>query len=99
MGTRLELQTVLEGLVPNVYFQPPANLVLKYPCVVYQRDYSNTMHADNVPYHRTKRYMVTVIDRNPDSVYPDKIASLPMCLFDRFYISDNLNHDSFVLYF
>lgn len=101
MGQRLELQTILEGILGsrNVYFQPPANVQLVYPCIIYERDFADTKFAGNKPYSRTKRYQVTVIDRNPDSDIPDKVAQLPMCSFDRFYASDNLNHDVFDLFF
>lgn len=99
MGQRLELQTLLEGFADNVYFQPPANISLVYPCIIYHRDYAQATFADNAMYHNTKRYMVTVIDRNPDSAIPDKVAALPMCIFNRFFTADNLNHDVFNLFF
>jgi hypothetical protein len=100
MGQRLELQALLETLgAAKVYFQPPTNVELEYPCIIYKRDSANTIFADNSPYRQTKRYMVTVIDRDPDSAIPDKVASLPMCIFARFYTADNLNHDVFDLFF
>jgi len=101
MAQRTELQTLLEQLLgsDNVYFQPPTNVVLKYPCIVYKRDLAQTDFADNSPYRYNKRYQVTVIDPNPDSEIPDKVAALPLCLFIRFYTADNLNHDVFNLFF
>ena len=97
--SRMELHELLKTIIPNVYFQPPTNTKIQYPCIVYKRGFADTEFAGNNPYRYTKRYMVTVIDRNPDSAIPDKIASLPMCLFNRFYTADNLNHDVFNLYF
>lgn len=101
MGTRLELQTLLESVLGtgNVYFQPPETLKMQYPCIVYNRDYAVTNFADNKPYAHTKRYSVTVIDRNPDSLIPDKIAALPMCLFVRHMTVNHLNHDIYNIYF
>lgn len=99
MGQRLDLQTLLEDLAPHVYFQPPANVQIEYPCVVYVRDNARTQFAGNAPYRYTKRYQVTVIDRDPDSEIPDKIAALPMCIFNRHFVVENLNHDVFNLYF
>lgn len=99
MAPRLELQALLEELAPNVYFQPPANVQLVYPCIIYKRDFAQATFADNAMYRNTKRYMVTVIDRDPDSPIPDKVAALPMCIFNRFYTADNLNHDVFNLFF
>lgn len=101
MDRRLQLQSLLEVVLGsrNVYFQPPATAQMQYPCIVYKRDAANTKFADNNPYRNTKRYQVIVIDRNPDSVIPDKVAVLPMCAFDRFFTADNLNHDVFNFYF
>lgn len=99
MAPRLQLHQILKTLVPNVYFQPPSNTIMKYPCIVYQRDYAETTFADNNPYRNTKRYQVTVIDTDPDSAIPDKVASLPMCVFQRFFAADNLNHDVFNIFF
>lgn len=99
MATRQRLQEFLETFVENVYFQPPTNVRLKYPCIIYKRDFADTKFADDNPYNLTIRYMVTVIDQNPDSDIPSKVASMPMCLFNRFYTADNLNHDVYNLYF
>lgn len=99
---RLDLQALLETTVGSgvtVYFQPPAKIQLAYPCVVYHRDQADTVFADNSPYRYTQRYQVTVIDQDPDSDILMKIASLPMCLYNRRFAADNLNHDVYVLYF
>ena len=95
------MQQLLKTLLgsPNVYFQPPENLKLSYPCIVYARNSGDTQFADDSPYAYTKRYGLTVIDKNPDSEILDKIATLPMCTFDRHYTADNLNHDTYNLYF
>ena len=96
---RLQLQSLLETLTPKVYFQPPATISMEYPCIVYSRDYASERFANNAKYMNTKRYQVTVIDRNPDSDIPDKVAVLPLCSYDRAFVVDNLNHDVFSLYF
>lgn len=96
---REELQTVLEQMTSHVYFQPPSNIRMNYPCIVYNRDGSDVDRADNVLYRHAKRYQVTVIDRNPDSNLPDKVEELPLCQFDRFFAADNLNHHVFNLFF
>lgn len=101
MAPRSELQALLIEILEteNVYFQPPPTVVMNYPCIVYHREYMQIKHADDKPYSHKKRYQVTVIDRNPDSVIPDKVAELPMCSYDRFFTADDLNHDVFRLYF
>ena len=101
MAQRLELQVILVELLGsnNVYFQPPPSVNMKYPCIIYQRDYAHAEFADNIPYKNKKRYQITIIDPNPDSAIPDKVAELPLCSFDRFFTSDNLNHDIYRLFF
>lgn len=99
MERRLLLHQILLSLVSNVYFQPPEGLQMVYPCIVYQRDYADTKFADNGVYSHDKRYQVTVIDRDPDSDIPNKVAALPKCLFSRFFAADQLNHDIYNLYF
>jgi hypothetical protein len=101
MASRLELQTLLESLIPagQVYFQGPGEQSMQYPCIVYKRDSAKTEFAGNHPYRYLKRYQVTFISRNPDADVPDKIAALPMCLFNRHFGANGLNHDVFTLYF
>jgi hypothetical protein len=101
MGTRLELQTFLEELLGSdyVYFQPPTNIAMHYPAIVYNRDYQQVLHADNRPYSLRIRYQVTVIDRDPDSLIPDKIAMLPLTTYVRHFTADSLNHDIYDVYF
>ena len=99
MGQRLQLQSVLKLIADNVYFQPPNNIGLQYPCIIYERSGSKVTHAGNLMYLRTKSYLVTVIDQNPDSDLPDKVEELPMCKFDRFFIIDTLNHHVFTLFY
>jgi hypothetical protein len=101
MGTRLEFQDVLEALQEDVsvYFQPPTNTQVVYPCIVYSRDYNHSQFGDNAPYSMTWRYQVTVIDTNPDSTVPDKVRAMPMTDYSRHFTVANLNHDVFFVYF
>jgi hypothetical protein len=99
---RSELQALLESFMPpggKVYFQPPNGTKMVYPAITYKRDYRLTQFANNKAYLSTKRYQVTVIDRNADSGIPEAVAALPLCTYSRFFAVDNLNHDIFDLYF
>lgn len=99
MAPRTDLQTLFETIAEHVYFQPPSNLGLQYPCIVYELDNMRPKFADNQPYLLNPRYLVTVIDRNPDSEIPKAVASLPLCTFDRTLVMKNLNHYVFTIYF
>lgn len=97
--SRLDLQTLLETLTPNVYFQPPDNIQIQYPCIVYQRYRAESEFADNIPYKHTESYQVTVIDANPDSDIHTRVAALPSSTKNRFFVVGNLNHDVYNLYY
>lgn len=101
MKYRLELQKLLETILGsrNVYFSPPEDVKLKYPCIIYNKEDEIVRHADDIPYKKDDVYEVTVIDRNPDSEIPDKISELKFCRFTRSFTSDNLNHHVYRLTF
>lgn len=101
MASRLNLQLLLENLLGsrNVYFQPPESVKMKYPAIVYALEDIDNAYADNGVYSSYKKYSVTVIDEDPDSPFIDTVAALPTCRFNRHYISDNLNHWVYSLYF
>lgn len=99
MASRLELHELLEEITEHVYFQPPSNIQMQYPCIIYRRDDSQTEYAGNRKYLHTKRYQVTVVDRDPDTELSDKVEELPLCSFNRYYAADNLNHYVFTLFF
>lgn len=101
MGTRLELQKILEKMLGtrNVYYQPAENLQMQYPAIKYQKADDITYHGDNIKYLNRNCYDITVIDNIPDNEVIDKILTLPYSSFDRHYKANNLNHDVIQLYF
>lgn len=100
MGRRLQLHSMLRTLVPNVYFQPPENFKLSYPCIVYQLADLTDRKANNRTYTQMDRYQVTYITRDPDDSF---IRDFPMqfnyCSLDRFFITSNLNHYNYTLFY
>lgn len=96
---REELHDLLLTICDAVYFQRPPTKDMEYPCIVYGRDYAETDFADNNPYNHTKRYQVTYFSEDPDDPAKAAIEALPMCIFDRWFPVDNLNHDVYKLFF
>lgn len=98
-NSRIKLQNILEEILGsrNVYFQPPENIKMKYPAIVYTRSDIKNTYADNEVYKQDNVYQITVIDANPDSDIVKKISKLPMCRYNRNFKSDDLNHDVFVI--
>lgn len=99
MGSRLELQNLLESILGsrNVYYQPPESIKIKYPAIIYSCNNIDNNFADDIVYMQNHTYQIIVIDANPDSEIVNKISKLPMCRYNRHYTSDNLNHDVFIL--
>ena len=102
MANRLDLNKELCDILGSnyVYFQPPASISMKYPCIRYTLSGIDVNRADDTNYTSTKQYTITVMDRNPDSDIPDKILNhFRICRFDRSYQADNLNHFILTLYY
>lgn len=101
MKDRKQLHEILCGILGsrNCYFSPPANLQMKYPCILYEHSNTDGDFADNQMYLKRKRYTVTVIDPDPDSRIAENLLDLPYCTSDRNFQSDNLNHFIFTLFY
>lgn len=98
---RLCLQHRLESIknVKAVYFQPPENLQMKFPCIVYERGGGDTIYASNMPYRFVRTYSLTVIDADPDSEIPDLLAmAFPMIRTGNVFITGGRYHHKFTLY-
>lgn len=84
--------------VAHVYFQPPANVELKYPCIVYSQEAIERVSADNKAYIKRHPYKVTYISTRPDSKVPDKILDYPLSRMNATFISEGLYHYVYKLY-
>ena len=104
---RLALQELLES-VPgvsedgkgnkSVYFQPPENIRMTYPAIVYKRSKIYKKNADDDVHVQTYSYQVTVIDSDPDSSLVQYIAAMPRTRFENHFVVNGLNHDIFEIY-
>lgn len=104
MKNRLDLHEALVNIIgednaDNVYFQPPESIHIKYPAIIYMRsDIPNTF-ADNIVYKQSTKYQVIIIDSDPDSELVIKMSKFPTAKFNRHYTANNLNHDSFTVFY
>ncbi len=99
MTGRLGLQAALEQICPRVYYQPPENLKLSYPCIVYNLSSMWLRHADSRTFITKDRYQVTLIAKDPDTAMRKEITeSLSGCSFDRSFVSENLHHFVYEVY-
>ena len=100
MTNREEFNACLVELIGNdhVYFQPPENLRIKYPCVIYSLDGLFEPKADNIDYSRRRKYEILYITHDPDDLNIEKISDLPFCSMKRPYVADNLHHYPYTIY-
>ena len=83
----------------NVYFDPPSNIHLNYPCIIYKRIASEARRADNLRYINWYPYDVQIISKDPEFELFDTFLSH----FDAGregapFVSDNLHHSNFTIY-
>ena len=103
MKTWSDLQEYLQKLMGDkvkVYYQPPENVKLKYPCIVLELSNALIHYADNNPYFSNKRQSITLMCLDADNdEYVNKLLTIPMCTFDRRFINDRIVHDIFSIYY
>lgn len=101
MHSRLDLHEKLCDILGsrNVYYSPPASVSMKYPAIVYSRSKIDSKKANDSVYKQNYLYSVTIIDDDPDSEIVERMSQLVEASHDRHYISDNLNHDTFTIYY
>lgn len=99
MASSLDLHNLLLKYCNNVYFQPPSSIKMNYPAIKYSRNSIENKHANNIVYIQNYSYTITVIDYDPDSEIVRKVSTIPGIRHNRSYQADNLNHDTFTLYF
>lgn len=93
MGTRLELHDELLKFSKNVYYQPPSNLQMVYPCIVYSKAGKKTLYGNDKIYSSTQEYQLTVIDRSSSSTVADDIENhFQYCSIQQYFTVDNLYH-------
>ena len=96
--TRLDLQAYLKTLTANVYYQPPENQKLKYPCIIYSKTRIDGTFANDGVYRLDHGYQLIYLTFDPDDPMIDTLAKIPTCRFQREYVVDGLYHDVFIIY-
>ena len=99
--TRLEFQAFLETLKGdrNVYYQPPPTFVMSFPAIVYDFDTQEVVHADDIKYLKSTCYKLIYITKLADDPMVETLSELPYCSIGRKYVSDNLHHFPYTIYF
>lgn len=98
---RLNLHNELKSLEDcEAYYQPPENLKITYPCFIYRRIPGEQNRADNRMYKYWRCWEILFITEDPEStIREDMLNHFPMCRQIRDYVSDNLYHHVFNLFY
>ena len=96
---RSDLSKILHEFCDNVYFQPPADKKMSYPCIVYKLENLNVRRANNGVYTLMDQYSITYITRDPDDENIRKIALLPYCAMTNNQSINNLHHSNYRLFY
>lgn len=100
MGSRVDLHNELLKFMPNVYFQPPSNIEMQYPCIVYDKLAPVDLYADNELYLSFQPYQITLAEHNPDSTIAKEIVRhFQNCRITNHFVLDNLNQTTLNLHF
>lgn len=98
MSSRIQLHNELRLFSNNVYFQPPANFKMEYPCIVYSKSRDSTSYADNDIYKARDVYNVTLIENDPDSLVAKNIRDhFRYCFIQSYLVKDNLHQTTLTL--
>lgn len=88
-----KLKEVADEYGMKVYFQPPDNTRLDYPCIIYKYDTPETQFADNIGYINKMSYEIMVVKTDHElDVIKSLTSKLKRVRFRRIYINDNMYH-------
>lgn len=98
--SRTEFQSKLRELAPKAwYVRPPANK-MTYPCFVYKSISPVVRRADNRGYFHTPGYEVIYISETENELIVGQMMdAFPHCSPGASYVSDDLFHYPFTIYF
>lgn len=83
----------------NVYFDPPSNIHMNYPCIVYKRDPVSNRRADNIRYINWYPYSVQIISKDPDfPLFDTFLSNFEYGTEGQPFVSDNLHHSNFTIF-
>lgn len=94
MRSRLELHNQLKAITDHVYFQPPDNYELDYPCIVYAISDKTDIFANDSLFSSYVSYNVTYITEDPEAVelILTEFQDIRYSKFDSLSVTEGLYH-------
>lgn len=96
---RLNFQNELLKICKNVYFQPPSNNVIKYPCIIYSLKQMHSLKAADSNHVVMAGYDVVALDKNPDSDIIKKLMNFKYTNFNKQFVSNGVYNTNFTIYY
>jgi hypothetical protein len=101
MKSRVDLHDRLVSILGSnqVYFQPPSNVQMKYPAIVYELSGDYSAKADNRRYTVYDKYTITHIFKSLNNEKKNEILdAFKYVEYDRRLIADGLYQDIYTIY-
>ena len=76
----------------HLYFEPPTSVSMKFPAIIYTKNRIENRNANNRVYKQDDEYLVTVVDKDPDSAINRAVSMLPKSRWERGFVSNNMHH-------
>lgn len=90
--------SILKEIVGNnVYFNPPSNLKIQYPCVAYSINDILNKNADDEVYKQNIKYDCTLITKNVNDPLLKDLSKINTFRYSRHYVVDGLHHYAFLI--
>lgn len=94
------LEALLKEHCDTVYFHPPTNVKLVYPCIIYDWVGGIKEAADNIGYKYTRQWSVLHITKSPiDDTPMQMLQTIAMSEFNRTYSVNGLIHTVINIYY
>lgn len=101
MKSRIDLHSRLVSVLGSdqVYFQPPSNVQMKYPAIVYELSGEQSTEANNKRYIVHNKYTITHIFKGLLNEKKDALLdTFNFIEYDRRLVADGLYQDVFTIY-
>ena len=97
---RYALHRELEEHSDHVYYQPPSNIRMNFPCIVYNKIPKFKEYGNDGIYIKKQGYQITVMDKDPDSFTADDLEDhFQYCSITQYFTNDNIHHVILELYY
>jgi len=86
---------LVEEYTPNVYWNPPENFKMSYPCIIYSLVDTNDIYADNKKAIYNEVYELTWISFDKEDLKLDKLMHDDHATYNSYFLSDAMHHYKF----